>query len=241
MSSQQHTCCEWEGRYLLKCIVGVNINFVQQDKILCWWIKWIAFSEWCCLKIVLCNEFWNMIVEIRFYQIKGKLNLYFSAWLIIYSLSVTVSSQTTAQLTQHSSLFIYTVDSQRASDKHTAVQCQMSNTTLLVNNMRHRVFNHCLVFWPDMTHIWCVSHCSCVQDVFNLKRQKKRVFAHFMSNRKTKVLNVCLLWLIKDTVKSVFWPVNATLYDGLCHTEAWVDCADPICCICNQSLCSPVQ
>lgn len=103
-----------------------ELTFVHLDKILCWWIKWIAFSEWCCLKIVLCNEFWNMIVEIRFYQIKGKLNLYFSAWLIIYSLTVTVSSQTTAQLTQHSSLFIYTVLTHRELQTNTqlsSVRC----------------------------------------------------------------------------------------------------------------------
>ena len=123
----------------------------------------------------------------------------------------------------------------------------MSKTTLLVNDMRHCVFNHCLVFWPDMTHIWCVSHFSCGQECVLThliwKEKKKRVFAHFTSNQKIKVLSVRLLWLIKNKNKSMFGPVNAAVFDGLYNTEAWVDCAVPtlICCICNPSLCSPVQ
>lgn len=205
------------------------------DKMNC--IFWMVLLENSAVQWILKYDCWDKILSNK-RKIKS---VFFSLAHNLQSVSDCVQSDYSTVNTAQLLIHLHCVDSQRASDKHTAVQCQMSNTTLLVNNMRHRVFNHCLVFWPDMTHIWCVSHCSCVQDVFNLKRQKKRVFAHFMSNRKTKVLNVCLLWLIKDTVKSVFWPVNATLYDGLCHTEAWVDCADPICCICNQSLCSPVQ
>ena len=38
------------------------------------------------LEIVLCNDFLKMIVEIRLYQIKGQVSLYFSAWLCVNTL-----------------------------------------------------------------------------------------------------------------------------------------------------------